>query len=252
MRHAHYGNRPVFGAIGLVVIVVAVAVALVVTQLDRMVGDAVETYGRAATGTDVNVGSVDIALTEGRGGLAGLTVGNPAGFTTDYALRIDDIDLALDLSSLSSDAPVVTELLMDGAHLNAEQRGDATNLTEIQSYMSRSSGESVAGGAAEDETRIIIDRFRLTNARVTLTANFLSEPEDLELDDVVVEGIGRSAGGATYTEAAEAVLAPILAAARAAAQGRLRSAAGEAAREEIEEEIEEEAGDRLKSLLDRD
>ena len=56
------GKKIVFGAIGLVVIVVAVAVALVVTRLDRMVGDAVETYGRAATGTDVNIGSVDIAF----------------------------------------------------------------------------------------------------------------------------------------------------------------------------------------------
>jgi hypothetical protein len=246
------GKKIVLGAIGLVVIVVAVAVGLVVTQLDRMVGDAVATYGRAAAGTAVSVGSVDIALTEGRGGLARLTVGNPAGFTTDYALRVDDIDVALDLGSLSSDTPVVTELLMDGAHLNAEQRGDATNLTDIQSYLSRSSGESPSGSAAQDEARIIIDRFRLTNARVTVTAEFLSEPEDLELDDVIVEGIGRSSGGATYTEAAEALLAPILAAARAAAQNRLRSAAGEAAREEIEEEIEEEAGDKLRSLLDRD
>jgi hypothetical protein len=238
-------------AIAAVVIVVAVAVVLVTSQLDRMVADAVEAYGRAATGTSVSVGGVDVALTDARGTVDRLTIGNPEGFTTDYALRINDIQLTLDLISLSSDAPVVTEMLLSDAHLNAEQRGEATNLTDIQRYMTQSGGEPPPDTAAAEEARIIIDRFRLTNARVTLTSDYLSEPETLELGDVVVDGIGRGSGGATYSQATEAVLAPILAAARTAAQQRLRNAAADAAREEIEEEIEEEAGERLRDLIER-
>jgi hypothetical protein len=197
-------------------------------------------------------------LTTGRGTLSRLEIGNPDGFETDYALRIEDINLAVDVGSVASDVPVLTEVVLDEAHLNAEQRGEATNLTEIQSYMSRSSGEPPPDAEAE-EGRIIIDRFRLTNARVTLTSEYLSEPEELPLEDVVVNGIGRSSGGATYAEATEAILSPILASARTAVQARLRSAAGEAAREELQEElqeevdeVEQEAGEKLKELLDRE
>ena len=240
----------VLGATGIVVVAAAAVVYLAVNRLDGVVADAVETYGRAATGTDVDVGGVDIALTEGRGKLTRLTVDNPPGFETGYAVRINDVDVSLDLRSLSSGVPVVTELLLDDAHINAEQRDDATNLTDIQRNVSQPSTQPAA--RAEDAGRIIIDRFRLTNARVTVTSELLSKPEEIALEDVVVTGIGRSAGGASYGEAAEAMLAPILAAARSAAQARLRSEAADAVREELEEEVEEKAGEKLRELLDRD
>ena len=67
-------KRLVLATIGIVVVAAAIAVFLAVNQLDGVVADAVETYGRAATGTDVDVGSVDVALTEGRGKLTRLTV----------------------------------------------------------------------------------------------------------------------------------------------------------------------------------
>jgi hypothetical protein len=248
------GKKVIFAATAVIVVAAAVAVTFFLNRLDGAVGDYIERYGRAATGTDVSVGGVDIALTAGTGTLSRLTIDNPDGFDTDYALRIDDSRLTLDLGSVASDVPIVTEVLLDGAHLNAEQRGDATNLTEIQRYMNGSSGEPPPDADTE-EGRIIIDRFRLTNARVTLTSDYLGEPEELPLRDVVVDGIGRSAGGATYAEATEAILDPILAAARSAVQERLRNAAADAAREEIREEADEakqEAGERLKELLERE
>jgi hypothetical protein len=137
--------------------------------------------------------------------------------------------------------------VVDGAHLNAEQRGDATNVTQIQRYMTQpDTGATTA--QPREQGRLIIDRFRLTNGRVTLTSDLLSKPEDLALDDVVVEGIGRSSGGATYSEATEAVLNPILRAARAALQNRLRDAAGDAARDEVKKK----ASERVQELLNRE
>jgi hypothetical protein len=240
----------IFGVIGAAIVVAVIAVVVVVNRVDRYVADTVEDYGTATTGTGVSVGSVDIAVTEGRGALGRLTIDNPDGFETDYALRLDDIRLAVALSSIASNVPVVSDAVVDGAHLNVEQRGDATNLTEIQRHMTQTA-EDTPQAEAEPEARIMIDRFRLTNASLTLTSDVLDQPETLELDDVVVEGIGRDRGGATYGEATEAVLTPILAAARTAAQDRLRDAAGDAVRDELREEVEEEAGGRLRELLDR-
>jgi hypothetical protein len=234
---------------GLIAVLAALAVAavFVMTQGDRWVADAVETYGSAATKTAVGVRGVQLALTDGKATLDRLTIANPDGYATNYAVRIDAATVTLDLASLSTDVPVITEILLTGAHINAEQRGNATNLTELQRLISS------PDDGAQDTTdgRIVIERFRLPAARVTVTSELIGEPELLTLEDVVVSGVGRGSGGATYSAAAEAILSPILAAARTAVQARLGQAAGEAVREELREELEDEAGGRLRDLLDR-
>jgi hypothetical protein len=252
----------------LIAVVVAVAAAAFVAwrygagRLDGVVASTVERYGSALTGTAVEVDAVDLALTSGLVELGGVTVGNPRGYDTEYAVRIGSASVALDIGSLAGAVPIVKELTVDGALINAEQRGAASNLTDIQKHATASSGEA----AAREPGRIVVERFRVRNARVLLTSEHLSEPEELPLGDVVVENIGSATGGATYSEAAEAMLMPVLAAAGSAAAERLRSAAGEAvseaAREELEEEAEElreradaaeqDLSEKVEELLDRD
>jgi hypothetical protein len=136
------------------------------------------------------------------------------------------------------------------------------NLTDIQKNATADSGDASAG----EPGRIIVQRFRLRNGRVLVTSDQLSEPEELALGDVVVENIGGASGGATYSEAAEAMLMPVIAAARTAALERLRTVAGEAvsqaAREELDEEEQglrekadeerEKLSEKVEGLLDRE
>ena len=255
--------RPLILIAILAVVAIAVGVALRygARELDSVVASTIERYGSALTGTDVTVKGVDLALTAGRADLAGLTVGNPRGYETDYAVRIGSASVALDIGSLAGEVPVIDELILDGALINAEQREAASNLTDIQKHATASSGEPPAG----EPERIVVERFRVRNASVLVTSEHLSNPEELPLRDIVVENIGSATGGATYSEAAEAMLMPVLAAARSAAAARLRSAAGEAvseaAREELEEESEElrdrtdeerlEVSERVEELPDR-
>jgi len=101
--------------------------------------------------------------------------------------------------------------------------------------------------AAKDQGRIIIDRFRLTHGHITLTSDLLKHPEELELADVSIDGIGRASGGVTYEQAAEAVLDPILRAARNAVEARLRKATEDATRDKAEGALR----DRLEKSLER-
>lgn len=255
--------RPAIVVAVLVVIGIAVAVALRygASRLDSVVASTVERYGRAVTGTDVDVDGVDLALTAGRARFTGLTVDNPKGYDTDYAVRIGTATVLLDVGSLAGDVPVVKDLELDGALINAEQRDAASNLTDIQKYATADSSDASAG----EPGRIVVERFRLRNARVLVTSERLSKPEELPLADVVVEHIGGASGGATYSEAAEAMLMPVIEAARTAAAERLRDAAetvvSEAAREKLDEESQglrektdearEEVSEKVEELLDR-
>lgn len=227
----------------LIVVLTLVAIVTVVAfrygsgRLDSVVASTVERYGSAVTGTDVDVDGVDLALTAGRAHFTGLTIDNPRGYDTDYAVRIGTATVTLDVASLAGDVPVVKELELDGALINAEQRDAASNLTDIQKHAT--AGPSAAQTA--EPGRIVIERFRLRNARVIVTSDLLSKPEELPLGDVVVGNIGSSTGGATYAEAAEAMLTPVIAAARTAAAERLRSAAGDAVSDAARKELDEEA-----------
>jgi hypothetical protein len=223
--------------LGLVAVVTAVAFRYGAGRLDSAVVSTVERYGSAVTGTDVDVDGVELALTAGRAHFTGLTIDNPRGYDTDYAVRIGTATVALDVGSLAGDVPVVKELELDGALINAEQRDTASNLTDIQKHATAGSSEAPAA----EPGRIVIERFRLRSARVLVTSELLSKPEELPLGDVVVSNIGSSTGGATYSEAAEAMLMPVIAAARTAAGERLRSAAGDALSEAARKELDDEA-----------
>lgn len=235
--------RPVI--IIAVLAVVAVAVALGLRsgsrRLDGVVAETVERYGSAVTGTDVKVGGVDLALASGRADFAGITIANPDGYDTDYAVRVGHATVGLDIGSLAGEVPVITELTLDGTTINAEQRDAASNLTDIQRHVNEAPSDSGPG----EPGRIVVNRFRLSNARLVLTSELLSQPEDLPLRDIVVDDIGTASGGATYAQAAEAMLAPLLAEARSAATERLRAAAADAAIDEARDEISERVDDLL-------
>ena len=243
------GKKILWGIVAVTVLAAAAAAWLVMTKGNQLVTSAIETYGSAATGTSVSVRGVELSLTRGRGDVKGLTIGNPPGYSSASFLEIDNITLVLDLRSLSGRVPVVKEVLVNAAHLNAEQHGQATNLTDLEHRVSGPStvSKSAATPAAKDQGRIIIDRFRLTHGRVTLTSDLLKHPEELELADIAVDGIGRTLGGVTYEQAAEAILDPILRATRNAVEARLRKAAESSARDKAESAV----NDKLKKLLER-
>ena len=75
-------------ALGLAVVViigVGYGAYYLLSNLDSIVKSAIEQYGSEITGTRVRVGSVKITLTEGRGTIRGLRVGNPSGFSSNGA-----------------------------------------------------------------------------------------------------------------------------------------------------------------------
>jgi uncharacterized protein involved in outer membrane biogenesis len=226
--------KAVIAAGVLLAAAVGIVAFIVATRTDRYVAGAVVRYFESATGTDTRLDAVSVSFGDSRVGVEGLKIMNPPGFATDYALQIDDAAVTVDVTSLRADVLVVRSVAVDGAELNAEQRGDTTNLNEIVEHIRADDGETKP---AQQQRRIVIDSFLLENARVALTADRLAEPQNIVLDPVRVTGIGRAAGGVSYEAATDAVLGAIFTAARSALRHRIGEAAGDAFKTKAEKAL---------------
>ncbi|MGD8733207.1 MAG: hypothetical protein PVI08_01890, partial [Gammaproteobacteria bacterium] len=96
------GKTIVTGIVVLVAIA-AFGVYWLASNLDSIVAGAIEKAGSQATGVPVAVSGVSISLKEGSGEIRGLTVGNPPGFDSDYALKLGSISMTIDTGSIRSD-----------------------------------------------------------------------------------------------------------------------------------------------------
>lgn len=239
--------RILFISLGVLMLVVIGAVLVIGANLDNTIRSAVEKHGPEYTGTDVTLDAVNLSIFDGAGELRGLRVGQPPGYDGDTAMRVAQVRIVLDTSTLLEDTIVIRELVIDGAELNAVVRGlRDNNLQTILDHI-----ESVTGTAepAPDEgpaRELIIDRLAFTNARATAIVGGMA-PVQVSVPDVLLQNVGRDSGGATVGAVLQQVLRPVVAAVvRSAGEGRigelLRSTGGN-----IGERLRESAG----GLMDR-
>jgi hypothetical protein len=234
-------------AAGALVLAIGVAVWLGLSQLDTLVADAIEKYGSEITGVPVRVGSVKIELGEGRGGIAGLRVGNPEGFSAGDAFTLGEITLDIDIASLTS-SPIVIEALTVSApearyELDASGRANfdviRDNVKRYSSASAPSGPKSASEPEAEtgDDLRLSVTRFRVDDGGVTMDVAALHEdvePRTLKLPAVAIDDIGGSEGLAPGELGAELL---------GSFTKSVRKAAGKALKSEARRALEKVGGD---------
>ncbi len=84
-------GRKIIIVVGVLAAIIIGGVGYLLTNLDSIVKSAIAKYGSQVTKTAVRASSVKIQLTSGKGAIGGLTVANPPGFATPYAVRLGTI-----------------------------------------------------------------------------------------------------------------------------------------------------------------
>jgi uncharacterized protein involved in outer membrane biogenesis len=219
----------VIGAAAVLAVAVIV-VMMVVSQVDRVVKRAIESYGSAATQTDVRVGAVDIHLSSTTAGLRDLSVANPPGFSSTPALRLGEVNVALDASSIGTDVVVLDEVTIVAPQVSFELDANRTaNVDIIRGNVERyehqtdpaattpQPGETPAATVPvrvdrrAHKTRILIKKLSITGGRVEIDATALGgKRKVVELPDSELIGIGEESGGATGDELAVILVTTLL------------------------------------------
>jgi len=241
-------GRNILIALGVIVVIVAVGIFFLFSNLDSIVKGAIEKYGSRATGTEVKVSSLHISLKNGEGSIGGLSIGNPPGFSGANAFELKNITIAIDTGSLTKTPFVIRKIAVSDPYISYEiNNSGKANINEIRKNL-----KYTRKGGSEDKKKngkkrtfviknLVIDRGRVDAGVAALPdKSFTAELPRIQLVNVGGQG------GSAPSELAVQILRPIATRAiEAASETGVRMYLGmsaEEAGEMLEEGLKEKTG----------
>ncbi|WP_298281921.1 hypothetical protein [Acidocella sp.] len=221
--------------IGVVVLLLLIAggAYYLFSNLDGLIKQAIETYGSAATGAPVGVGSVKLSLQNGAGAINGLSIGNPAGFSSPEAMSAGQIAVTVDTSSIAGSGPIIIDQVsVAGPHVTYELPGlgKASNLQTIEqnvnAYAASMSGGQASQGSAKPARKEIIRNLDITGGEVSLASSLLGgKSVTVPLPPIHLTNVG-GAGGASPAVIIQQALGTVVAKASTVGASALSSSLG--------------------------
>jgi len=152
-------------ALKILAVVFVVGMVVFVLALSSIVSSAVkygvEEFAPAFVGAPVTLETVDISIFSGRGTIKGLVVKNPEGFKTEFAIKLDEATMDIDVGSLLSDTIIVEQILVDGPQVTYEGTMETSNMKAIMANVEKATqsteeeAESVTKDTPDGEKKSI-------------------------------------------------------------------------------------------------
>lgn len=187
-------------ALAALLAVVAIALWTLLGQFEPSIKSAIETEGALATQTQVLVGSVELSPFTGIGSLDGLTVGNPTGFVSPYALVVDRIALRVERSSLLGGGPIIVEsatVIAPQITYAARSPTVTSNLETIKKTAQAYSTTPAAIRASSQARKVIIRELTVMGASISLDIPLPGGALSVPLPPLHLANIGATTNGAT-------------------------------------------------------
>jgi len=199
-------SKKVLIVVGGIVLVLAVFIWQVIANIDSIMAKVVEDVGSDVLKTEVSVSGMAISLSEGKVGIAGLTIANPDGYSNANLFEMEGIEVALDIASLSQDVLLIKSIRIQNPQIVFE--GDADGGSNMQTLLDNIGSDSTSDSSAagSEEKKMIIDLLDFSGAQVKASSELKpGEITDLKLPGIKMKGIGRKKGGVTPDVVAEKI-----------------------------------------------
>jgi len=196
--------------IKLLLLVVFAAILLIIAGGyffgERAIRVGIETQATKTLNVGVSVDDIDVGVFQGKMGISGLAVNNPAGYKEEYFLKLGKGDVKVDIGSLMSDKVKIERIGLNGVDLTLEQKGMSSNLKDILDSMPK--GEKKP--KAKDGKKLETDELEITDVNVTVKLGVLEGKGDtvnLKLAPIRMKNLGSDGELDTGELAAQIVLA---------------------------------------------
>jgi hypothetical protein len=208
--------------LGIFLFIVAAALFLLFSGLDRIVAAAIEKYGSEATGTKVGVSSVRLDLKGGKGSIRNLSVGNPPGFSEPDAFRLEDISIAVDTGSLTGNPVVIDQVTILSPRIAYEINKDGqSNIELIKKKLQEVQAKETGGKPSADKEgkKVVIRSLVIDKGEIAIRVAALSgKPLSAALPRLELKNLGGK-GGDSPGDIARQVLGPLVNQVAVAASG---------------------------------
>ena len=207
---------------GVVLTVIIGGAVYLFSSLDSIVKKVIEDVGTQVTGVKVSVGGVKISLSEGKASITGLSVANPPGFSSDPAIKLGEISVALDTGSLNKNPIVVKDVLIGAPAIAYELGSGGSNLDAIQRNVqaftapkggakAEAKAEPAKTGDKSEEKKVVIEHLAITGGQVKLAAGGIpGAATTASLPRIELKDIGKDSGGASSAQVAQKLLEAIV------------------------------------------
>jgi hypothetical protein len=224
----------------------------------------IEQQGSKYLGTEVSVGSVELALTDGRLTINKLQIKNPKGFSSEDAFSVDAI--TLDLGEVLKEPYVVQTISVSAPKFLYElDAGGKGNLIALKNNLAANLPKTENEPAAKDGANplVIVEKIRVSDVGLKLDFEKLSTG-DLNIEQKTYEvtlptfdagPFGKPKGmpaDKVGVAVVNVMLDKVIAAAKSEAKKRLADEAKKKAQEELDKQKDkllDKASDKLKGLL---
>ena len=198
--------KPVRIIIFLVIAFVAIALVVGVFY-ESLLKKAITSVGPAVLKVPVELESIEFNPVAGHAKIQTLTIHNPEGFESPYALQIKDFGLDLSTGSLMSDTIHIRDIELSGVTLISEGLRSDNQRAIINNLSKGGSGKKKPSEKPETETKskepgkkLIIDHFSFTDSKLIIIVDG-EEITKVDFPEIELQQIGKKGSAVTATEA---------------------------------------------------
>lgn len=186
---------------------ILVGTLIVALTLEWVIKSGVESVGPRMTQTAVTLESMEISPFSGTGSINGLHLGNPEGYTTEFAIKLDRALLHIDPTSLWSDKVIVETFQMDAPEITFEGNRSENNLGKILENVADYVGEL---SEHQFTGKLQVNHFRLSGGKVHLRLSmFGKQTITLSAPEIELRDLGTGPDGITSTELTQLIIKKI-------------------------------------------
>ena len=213
-------------------LIIVIGAVVIFSGLDGIIKASVEDVGSKMTKTEVKLDNVSTSLTEGSASLSGLMFGNPFGFNTPHAFKLDSISVKIDTATITDETILINEINIDTPDVIAEfqkfsfnpQKASASiqealktsNFIAIQKNVEAAVAAKGGGGSVDDGgekgegPKLIIEKFSMSNVKVrAVSQSGLKLDQSMPPISIAVNNIGKKQGGMTAEQLAGVLVSKV-------------------------------------------
>lgn len=186
---------------------ILVGVLIVALTLEWVIKSGLESMGPRMTQTTVTMESMEISPFSGTGSIDGLRLGNPDGYTTEFAIKFDRALIHINPTSLLSDKVVVETFQLDAPEITFEGDRRENNLGKILENMADYFGEL---NEHRFTGKLQVNHVRLSGGKVHLRLSMFGKQNmTLSAPEIELRDLGTGPDGITSAELTQLIIKKI-------------------------------------------